>query len=88
MVVHLRVVFALVGGAGQVVDGIRQLGAVEVNDTDQMQRIEVSRVALYQLKAAALGLGILARMIGRAAASIPCVGVPAWCSIGASKRDS
>ena len=80
MVVHLRVVFALVRGAGQVADGIRQLRAIEAHDTEQMQRVEILRVVLDQLQAAAFGPGMVARMIVMSRGRHPVRWCPAaWC---------
>ncbi len=63
VVMHLGIVCTLAHRTGQIAHCIRILCAVEAHDTQQMQCVEMSRVARDQFEAAALGLGIVARMV-------------------------
>ncbi len=61
MVVDPRIMLALCRSAFQIVNGIRQSPAIQMHNTQQMQRIEVARILRDQLTATAFHPIIVAR---------------------------
>src|SRR5215813_5640339 len=63
MVVDLRIMIALSRSTLQIVNSVRQFPAIQMHNTQQMQRIEVTRICRDQLAAAAFRLIVVPRGI-------------------------